>query len=108
MALRGREAAASVPSPLQFTSGVSQEQQRPVKNRKDQQNHRHHYLSAAGSADRARITPMAEHKHPGSNSPQQNADQRRTGNPPTKTKKSDAPAANTPKSPADLAIPPDN
>jgi hypothetical protein len=79
-----------------------------VKNRKDQQNHRHHHLSAAGSADRARITPMAEHKHPGSNSPQQNADQRRTGNPPTKTKKSDAPAANTPKSPADLAIPPDN
>src|SRR5206468_11516071 len=45
MALRRREAAASVPSPLQFTSGVSQEQQRPVKNRKDLHNHRHHHLS---------------------------------------------------------------
>ena len=50
---------------------------------------------------------MAEHKHPGSKSPQQNVDQRRTGQSIDKTKKSDAPGANTPKSPADLAIPPD-
>jgi hypothetical protein len=50
---------------------------------------------------------MAEHKHPGSKSPQQNADQRRTGQSTHKHEEKRRAGANTPKSPADLAIPPD-
>jgi hypothetical protein len=50
---------------------------------------------------------MAEHNTPAVSRRSKTRISAGRGNPPTKTNKSDAPAANTPKAPADLAIPPD-
>src|SRR5256885_1800311 len=94
MALRRREAAASVPSPLQFTSGVSQEQQRPVKNRKDLHNHRHHHLSGRRLCTFERTAqgslPWRSTNTPAVSRRSKTRISAARGNPPTNTKKSDA------------------
>jgi hypothetical protein len=50
---------------------------------------------------------MADHKPSGSKLPPQNTDPRRTSNPPTRRSKSPPATENTPKSPSNVAIPPD-